>query len=317
MILELDFRLIYTHNELIELLESTNSLNKDEKIVFRIDFNGRKVLHSDLLLMIVIKINNLREKGVDVNVEFGNLNKDSDAVRYASRMNFFKSIGIESEEDFNRYDAANRFVEITAFDDDNVVEVADKIVSILIEKGLDDDLMTTLNFCIYEVLDNTLNHSKGDFIKGAGKGYVSAQYFPTKDLFRMIIADCGVGIHQALTKHPESKFKDLDEKKAVEECVKKGVTNSMGMGFGLWGTSEMVKQNDGELFIHSGNHCLIASKNGDVFEKANWKGTFTYLEINTLKSVNLEAIFEKDAKSKRELYLEYKEQLVDEIKELW
>lgn len=316
-VIKLEFQYIYTHSELIKLLEPTNSLVFIDYVTFKIDFTGRKVLYSDYLLLVALKINDLKEIGVTVEVEFINLNKESDAVKYASRMNFFKLIGHDLEENFTRNDGANKFVEITKFDKNNIVKVADEIMRVLLGKGLDQDLLTALNFCVYEVLDNSLNHSKGDFIEGSGLGFVSAQFFPLKSKFRMIIADCGVGIHHALTMHPKSKFKKLSEKEAIEQCIKKGVTNSMGRGFGLWGTSEMVKQNEGELFIHSGNHCLTATENSKVFKKSNWKGVFTYLQINTNKFINIESIFDEQTQIKRELFQEYKEGIVNEINHLW
>ena len=53
-----------------------------------------------------------------------------------------------------------------------------EIMRILIVNGVNEDMLTVLNFCLYEVLDNTLNHSSPEFRYGAGTGFVVAQFFP-------------------------------------------------------------------------------------------------------------------------------------------
>jgi hypothetical protein len=85
---------------------------------------------------------------------------------------------------------------------------------------------------MYEIMDNALNHSAfPDF--GNGNGWCCSQLFPGSDEIRLLICDSGVGIHKSLTSHPESKYKELNEKEALEMCTEKGITNSEGMGFGF------------------------------------------------------------------------------------
>ena len=63
------------------------------------------------------------------------------------------------------------------------------------------------------------------------------------------------------------------------------------MGFGLYATSEFIKQNSGEMTVYSGNHFYHTS-NGQVNigSRMYWQGTFVYLRINTQNSVDYKKI---------------------------
>lgn len=76
---------------------------------------------------------------------------------------FFKLLGLNLDEKFPRKDPSGRFTEITWFDEDNIRQVFDSIMKILLVNGVNEDTLTVLNFCLYEVLDNTLNHSSKEF----------------------------------------------------------------------------------------------------------------------------------------------------------
>lgn len=104
--------------------------------------------------------------------------------------------------------------------------------------------------------------------------------------------DTGIGIHKALTEYPESNYKELSEEEAVFRCIEKGVTNLKGAGFGLWATSQFIRENGGEMLIYSGNHFLNChDKTPQVQKKAFWNGTLTYLKINTDIPVDHKVIF--------------------------
>lgn len=282
--LRIDFRSIDSHNNLIEILSKAFPARPGlDNVLICINLNckGKNILYADYLLLIVSAVNYLRENGVTVSGYFEDFNKGSGGVRYSSRINFFQYLGFPYEEKFNRLNSESRFIEISRFNSQNASSLHDKIVKILVANKPNDDMLIVLQACLYEVIDNTLNHSGSGFGKGTGQGYISGQFFPGQRKIRIMIADCGQGIHKALTTHPKSKFKHYNEQEAVFNSVVKGVTNSEGMGFGLWQTAEMTRLNKGKLIIHSGNSSLECSEKKTITQTGKWQGTFTFMEINT------------------------------------
>jgi hypothetical protein len=152
-------------------------------------------------------------------------------------------------------------------------------------------MLAVLKYCLWEVIDNTLNHSGKGFTYGNGSGYGCIQYFPNHKEIRIIISDTGVGIHHALTKHPTSKYKDLSESEAVLASIEKGVTNGEGRGFGLWATAELIKHNKGKMQIHSGNALLQISDKIEILDAPYWQGTYTTFRLNTDIPVSDKLIF--------------------------
>lgn len=133
---------------------------------------------------------------------------------------------------------------------------------------------------------------------------------------RILIADNGKGIHESLTKHPNSNYRGLTEGEAVFRCIENRVTNSTGKGFGLWATAEMIGENGGELIIHSGNHQLICFSEKRLEETVRWQGTYTFLRINTDIPVDYKVIFGEDS-DRADLFEEFKEKLLGISDELW
>ena len=177
-------------------------------------------------------------------------------------------------------------------------------------------MLTVLDYCLWEVLDNVLNHSDGSFVYGKGTGYVCSQYFPKHQQIRIMVADTGVGIHKSLTTHPNSEHKNLNEKEAIGLAIEKDITNSLGQGFGLWATAEMIRKNEGKLILHSGNHQLKYEKDVGIKYIPTWKGTFVFLKINTNKPMSYNAIFGESSVQK-DRFQEIKEELTEKLDDLW
>ena len=308
-----DLRHVASHSEIIDQISPAFEAQPGDRVNIELNIN-RHFLFADYLLLIASSVNYLKGIGVIVHNRFLGLHAES--AGYASRVNFFDLIGYEYNEDFIRRNPEGRFTEITPFTEENALELFHGIMNILARNGTNQNMLTVLDYCLWEVIDNTLNHSTGDFVIGSGNGFISAQYFPGIDEVRIMIADNGVGIHQALTTHPDSTYQHLTEREAVLRCIERGVTNSLGKGFGLWATSEMVKENNGELIIHSGSHKLSFSGNDTIQEMNRWRGTMTFLRINTDTPVDYRVIFGEDPAYAND-FLERRERLFGNIDDLW
>lgn len=312
----IDFRNISSHFQIVEALQEAFIATCEDSVLFVINLNSYSLLYADHLLLISNVVNLLREKGVNVSGKFTEFKEDSDRVNYASRVNFFQQIGFNYQENFNRRNASGRFTEIKRFDESNAIDIHKEIISILVERDfINEDMLIVLDYCLWEIIDNSIRHSLSDGTLSNGCGYICCQYFPFKNQIRLIIADNGQGIHKALTEHPKSKYKHYNEEEAVLHSIDKGVTNSTGMGFGLWATATLIKENGGKLIIHSGNHALEVDTEKRVQRFSNWQGTYTYLRLNTDVSVNYDKIFPDDVQ--RNAFEEFKENLLGNIDDLW
>jgi len=312
----IDLNNITSHNELITHFNSGFSLKRDDNLTIYINLNTFNQLYPDYLLLISCFIDNISSKGVNVTTKFLDFKHDSNRTKYASRINFFKSIGFEYEENFNRRYSNGRFTEMSFFDKNNAIVIFNSIMSVLIRNSVNENLLIGLDFCIWEIIDNTINHSESSFSYN-GNGFVCAQFYPYRHEIRLIIADSGIGIHKSLTTHPNTKYPNLSEEEAVRNSIQRGITNSEGMGFGLWATAELIKKNNGRLIIHSGNYQLD-TKSDDLVKKAPyWEGTYTFITINTLNKIDYSNVF-NDVETRIDLLNEKKEEISnDNLDDLW
>lgn len=289
--INIDFTKYISHIELINDLSPMFDAQNDDDVFVRINLASYSMLYSDMLALVVAATFNLRSKSININGEFLPFSNRSQ-TDYASRIDFFRWMGFEYEEDFVRRSAVGKFTEIRKFisekqSSENIDLLHTEIIRILNNSSeISKEMMQVLEFCLYEVLDNTLLHSK------SGNGWACCQYFSNRKEIRLIVLDTGIGIHKALTEYPGSKFQDLTENEAVARCIEKGVTSGNGMGFGLWSTSQFIRENGGEMLIYSGNHFLNCHVTEPQVQQGElWGGTLTFLRINTDVPVDHKVIF--------------------------
>lgn len=287
----LDFEKYNYHNEIVSDLSPIFNTSNENNIHFIISLKTKNdLLYSDFLMLVASSVYYLRETGRQVTGEII-CDPNSPTTEYATRVDFFKWLNFKYEGVFNSKHGIGKFTELTPYNKENIKNIFDKILSvILLNAEIELDVQQMLHYCLYEILDNVLNHS--DFPNlGNGKGWCCAQYFPNSKLIRLLICDNGVGIHRSLTGHPNSKHKNLSEHNALESCIQNGVTNSEGLGFGLFATSEFITLNKGEMMIYSGNHYVkIDGESKEIVNSDLWQGTFVYMKINTDQPVDYKLI---------------------------
>jgi len=272
--INIDFRKNYSHFSLINDISIAFNANSGDHVDFYINLNNN-ILYSDLLILIVVLINYLKSKLIHIEIHLVDFNNYSEAAKYASRINFFKHLEIPVNEEFNRHNNSGKFTEIKTFDKDTIYELQDNINRIFLNNlHVDRQMLQMLYYCLNEILDNVLVHSTKP------NGFACAQLFPSKNKIRLIICDTGIGIHKSLTSN--SKYQNISEQETLNLCIKKGVTDGEGIGFGLFASSEFIKENAGEMLIYSGNNFLKNSKKEfEIFKSNFWQGTIVFLQINT------------------------------------
>lgn len=216
---------------------------------------------------------------------------DKDVRTYLSRIDFYNRIGVEQEEDFNRRDPKRRFLELSVVESESEVhEVSKKLCGILKDKtSVDKKFLNVISYSLGEILENVFHHAQSPI-----NGLVSAQYYPKQGEVNISIADCGIGIKESLTSNPELSSRVSNDKTALELALKVDTTSkpSKHTGEGLYITSNLIKKNRGNLYLHSGNATLTIRENtAPLIENASyWQGTLIDLRFDTNNKVSISSV---------------------------
>lgn len=150
----------------------------------------------------------------------------------------------------------------------------------------EDGVLSGLIWCINEVMDNVLVHSKEN------TGYIMAQYHRTKKVLAICVCDCGVGIYESLS---ASEHKPSTEIDALTMAIQEGVGDGKGQGNGLYGLYQIVSENGGKLTITSGKSSIML-KNG-ILEKfdngalidSKHAGTIVDFQLDLSKKIDIQS----------------------------
>lgn len=113
-------------------------------------------------------------------------------------------------------------------------------------------VIDTLNWCVYEVLDNVFQHSQAE------SGYVMLQVHQSSRRCVIAVADAGRGIHRAMSEAPDGSSVDRRKIRTAEEAIshalEQGITSKgkLNQGNGLHGLRSAVAINGGALTVRSG-----------------------------------------------------------------
>ncbi|MDQ7991268.1 MAG: DUF4325 domain-containing protein [Propionicimonas sp.] len=113
----------------------------------------------------------------------------------------------------------------------------------------EEGVIDSINWCLYEVLDNVFQHSQAD------TGYVMMQLHREHRRCAVAVADTGIGIQKSLALTRAADLDILrDPGASIDHSLKKGVTSKGGenQGNGLFGLRRAVEINGGWMNIRSG-----------------------------------------------------------------
>ena len=272
-------------SDIIEQFSFFKKLKKDSEIALNIEIPDR--VYPEYLTIVVSVIKYYRSFGIKININVHNPSNNT----YVSRINFYKELEIEHDENFTRHNSTGKLVEITNFNGTNNVAITNNILKIIRDKcNVDSTVVSCLNYCFFEMVDNIENHAKSTI-----GGYTVAQNYKHRNELRIVIIDKGIGIYESLTKTLGTKYNKLSPENSLLHCIKKEVTNGKGMGNGLFHAKEFIVKNGGDMEIYSGSHCLkISDGKIKVVQTPHWQGTLIYVRINTNTTLNFESIFGND-----------------------
>ena len=99
------------------------------------------------------------------------------------------------------------------FDEHSAHLLADRIVKELLERmNLGEGVHTAFNWCLWEVMDNVIQHSQAEC------GFVEAQAHPQRQRLAVCVADAGIGILKSLS---GSKHRPRNEEDAITLASKR------------------------------------------------------------------------------------------------
>lgn len=200
-------------------------------------------------------------------------------------------------------------VTIDVFDEKNIYEVYQRVVSILTQHiDIETTVLQAMSYCFYEMLDNVLTHS------GKELGTVITHYDASKHILSFLVADDGIGIKKSLSEN--EKYVRISEPEALKMCIKDAITDGKGMGFGLYSTSLLARDAGLKFEIRSGNHTLMVQEGVEsTMDSAFWQGTIVYLQLQTNKEINPAEV----VANRTDVATQYNEVFLNdnELEELW
>jgi hypothetical protein len=130
-----------------------------EGIILNIDFKGEFV-NPICLGMVASAIQYLQSNTKEVFIN--QINTNSIIFGYAKRMDFLTYCESNYSINTSRNILSNNLIEITSFNEENDNQVAERIVNLIKNRsrGVNQDIIELLHFCMGEIISNVTTHAK-------------------------------------------------------------------------------------------------------------------------------------------------------------
>ncbi len=204
---------------------------------------------------------------------------------YLQRMDFFRAVGADLPERFQRQDPTGRFVPVRELPSGaSVPQTAEDIVATL--RVDDPDAARTLRHCVGEIVDNVFVHALSPV-----NAIVCAQHFPNARRSQVAIVDTGIGFKASFAESPALQGETIGDRDALELGLLPFVTskpqtdipyeNSYGrLGVGLFIVSEILDRIGGRILVVSGGAGVDRRGGRTRWHRVKpWKGTIVGFEV--------------------------------------
>lgn len=175
---------------------------------------------------------------------------------YLSNCHFTAPLYLSSEEIAN---ASNPFDKVIKYDNSaQVASFTQKCVDTISRQALcEEGIFESLIWCINEVMDNVLVHSKSN------NGFVMAQFHTTSKHIAICVADTGIGIFNSFKNSVHHPRNAID---ALSLAIQEGIGDGLGQGNGLFGLNQIIQVNGGRLTLTSASASLMIT-NENMLQK--------------------------------------------------
>lgn len=194
------------------------------------------------MLPIIAVISDLKRRGYTFKVKLPN---DQNVATLFLRTNWAHLLHAE----FNRSDpGSGRHLNTRQFKDDrDIADLTNDFMHVVLRSmSIPRDIIRGLEWSIYEICDNVINHSESPV-----GGFIEAVTYTKEKKVTFTVADAGKGILNSL----REGLPDLQtHTQAIGEAIKVGVTRNkdVGQGNGLAGSLRITTKSGGSIDITSG-----------------------------------------------------------------
>lgn len=214
---------------------------------------------------------------------------------YAKNMKYDNPLSIDTIDGLNHSKAIKLR---DTFEDDNQVE---KVMNILRHNNyLNDETIATFQVVIAEIFQNFYAHAEYD-----KPPICCVQDWANTKYLEIAIADKGIGLDQSLKDVLKDYPEDINpcqiacESGISSKLHQKGKLGTSHSGYGLFFTKRFIEENNGRLFLMSGNYCYennCGKEQNHRLKYYNWVGTAIRLIINKSCTINSELFYKKMVK---------------------
>jgi anti-anti-sigma regulatory factor len=230
--------------EVIDVLRKARASRVD-----KVDFDVRNIgsIYPNGAVPAAAIVDKFRADGLQV--AFTNITSDSyfEHVRVRNPM-------LATEANLN--EPGSRLNVVWAYTEDSVVRLADCVIEELAERiEFGSGALHSINWCLFEVLDNVFQHS------GCDVGFFMAQIHKINKHLTFCVADAGIGVHKSFYKG--GKYRPPTAFDALTLSVRQGVSSTGDKrGNGLFGLKGLIEVSGGQLNMWSGRGSLRISPSG-------------------------------------------------------
>jgi len=148
-------------------------------------------------------------------------------------------------------------------------------------------VLLALEWCLNEILDNVFQHAR------VRSGFFMFQIQQERRRLSFSVADQGIGILRSFSK---SRYRPSLPTDAITLALQRGVTtNDECQGNGLWGVSEIITQNRGQMTISSSGGAIYYNRQSGVIKSfetvqvlnQEYPGTTIDVQLDASRSINL------------------------------
>lgn len=214
--------------------------------------------------------------------------QNTNLERYAENMSYHAPLEIDTIDGAHHSKAIKLR---SAYDSDEQVK---KIMRIIEDNAsFDQGTIDTLSIIVAELFQNFYAHAES-----SQPPICCLQDWPSGDHMEIAVADRGIGIEKSL----ERVLADRpDIKNPCRFACENSVSAKLGKGhsgYGLYFTKRFVEENQGKLFLASGQNCYEndAGAETDHILPYKWQGTVIRLIVNKNKPIDSEEFFRQIAR---------------------
>lgn len=247
-----------------------------------IDFIGVQKPYSNGMVPIIALITKLKNQGHEIRVRLPN---DQNVADLFIRTNWAYYL----DPTFARFNSAyDRHLHTRQFRDDKDVAIITNDFMDVVLRCMDKvprDIISALEWSMYEICDNVINHSESEV-----GGFVEAVTYSKERKICFTVADAGRGILNSLKEGLPNLKTNVQ---AIGEAIKAGVTRNkaFGQGNGLAGSSRITTMSGGSLDITSGSGRIYCTSNHSSELEGNrsqfFFGTSVSGQINTISNFSI------------------------------